>query len=46
MLTLADVNTLYPAIQLERASQREMAALQWFMDNHTPVSTRFSRTCA
>ena len=35
MLTSADVNALYPSIQLERVSL-------WII---TPVSTRPSRTC-
>ena len=33
MLTAADVNALYPSIQLERG----MAALKWFMDHHTDL---------
>ena len=40
MLTAADVNALYPSIQVERG----MAALRWFMDHHTSFNP--SRTCA
>ena len=33
MLTAADVNDLYPSIQVERG----MAALKWFMDHHSDL---------
>ena len=41
MLTSADVNALYPFIKLERG----MAALRWFMDNHTSFSQTLKDLC-
>ena len=41
MLTSADVNALYPSIKLERG----MAALRWFMDNHTSFSQTLKDLC-
>ena len=34
MLTAADVNALYPSIQLDRG----MAALSWYIDHHTDLN--------
>ena len=39
MLTAAD--SLYPSVQLERW----MAALQWFMDNHTSFNQTLKNKC-
>ena len=41
MLTAADVNALYPSIQLERG----MTALRWFMDNHTSFNQTLKDLC-
>ena len=41
MLTAADVNALYPSIQLERG----MAALRWFMDHHTSFNQTLKDLC-
>jgi len=41
MLTAADVNALYPSIQLERG----MAALRWFMDYHTSFNQTLKDLC-
>ena len=41
MLTAADVNALYPSIQLERG----MAALRWFMDQHTNFNQTLKDLC-
>lgn len=41
MLTAADVNALYPSIRLERG----MAALRWFMDNHTSFNQTLKDLC-
>ncbi len=41
MLTAADVNALYPSIQLERG----MAALQWFIEQHTSVNLTLKDLC-
>lgn len=41
MLTAADVNALYPSIQLERG----MAALKWFMDHHTDLGQTLKDLC-
>ena len=41
MLTAADVNALYPSIQLERG----MAALRWFMDQHTDFNQTLRDLC-
>ena len=41
MLTAADVNALYPSIQLERG----MAALRWFMDTHTNFNQTLKDLC-
>lgn len=41
MLTAADVNALYPSIQLERG----MAALLWFMDQHTDFNQTLRDLC-
>jgi len=40
-LTTADVVALYPSIRLERG----MAALQWFMDNHTSFNQTLKDLC-
>jgi hypothetical protein len=41
MLTAADVNALYPSIQLERG----MAALRWFMHHHTSFNQTLKDLC-
>jgi hypothetical protein len=41
ILTSADVNALYPSINL----QRGMAALQWFMDSHTSFNQTLKDLC-
>jgi len=41
MLTAADVNALYPSIQLERG----MTALRWFMDYHTSFNQTLKDLC-
>jgi hypothetical protein len=41
MLTAADVNALYPSINLERG----MDALKWFMDNHTCFNQTLKDLC-
>ena len=41
LLTSADVNALYPSIDL----QRGMAALQWFMDSHTSFNQTLKDLC-
>jgi len=41
MLTAADVNALYPSIQLERG----MAALRWFMDQYTDFNQTLRELC-
>ena len=41
MLTVADVNALYPSIQLDRG----MTALRWFMDNHTDFCQTLKDLC-
>lgn len=41
VLTAADVNALYPSIQLERG----MAALRWFMDTHTSFNQTLKDLC-
>ena len=41
MLTAADVNALYPSIQLERG----MTALQWFMEQHTSFNQTLKDLC-
>ena len=40
-LTTADVSALYPSIRLERG----MAALRWFMDNHTGFNQTLKDLC-
>ena len=41
MLTTADVNALYPSIQLERG----MTALRWFMEHHTNFNQTLKDLC-
>ena len=41
ILTSADVNALYPSINLERG----MTALSWFMDHHTSFSQTLKDLC-
>ena len=41
MLTAADVNALYPSIQLERG----MAALRWFIEQHTSFNQTLKDLC-
>ena len=41
ILTSADVNALYPSINLERG----MAALSWFMDHHTSFNPTLKDLC-
>jgi len=41
MLTAADVNSLYPSIQLDRG----MSALRWFMDKHTSFNQTLKDLC-
>ena len=41
MLTAADVNSLYPSIQLDRG----MRAMQWFLDNHTDFNSTLKDLC-
>jgi hypothetical protein len=41
MLTAADVNALYPSIQLERG----MTALRWFMEHHTNFNQTLKDLC-
>lgn len=41
MLTAADVNALYPSIQLERG----MTALRWFMEHHTCFNQTLKDLC-
>ena len=41
MLSAADVNSLYPSIQLDRG----MAALRWFMDHHTDLNQTLKELC-
>jgi hypothetical protein len=41
MLTAADVNALYPSIQLERG----MTALRWFMERHTSFNQTLKDLC-
>jgi hypothetical protein len=41
MLTAADVNALYPSIELERG----MTALKWFMDQHTNFNQTLKDLC-
>ena len=41
MLTAADVNALYPSIQLERG----MTALRWFMEQHTSFNQTLKDLC-
>ena len=41
MLTAADVNALYPSIQLERG----MTAIRWFMEQHTSFNQTLKDLC-
>ncbi len=41
MLTAADVNALYPSIQLDRG----MAALSWYIDHHTDLNQTLKDLC-
>ena len=41
ILTAADVNALYPSIQLERG----MIALRWFLDRHTSFNQTLKNLC-
>jgi hypothetical protein len=41
MLTAADINALYPSIQLDRG----MAALRWFIEQHTSINQTLKDLC-